>query len=232
MSSSRQQQQQHLRAEPRHCAFCWDALVAHLGGVSAPSPDFDDAKCALFVTWTKAGAWGGRSGGQLRGCIGTLEPRRLHTALKDYALTSALRDSRFAPVELREVSRLSCSVSLLSCFEDAADWQDWVVGRHGLIVEFTDPAMQCKRSATFLPEVAADQGWSTRECIEALVRKAGYAGRPSEELLASLKVRRYQSSKASLSFADWQAAGSRLAGLEQLLAASSRRASQEQVVFA
>jgi AMMECR1 domain-containing protein len=39
----------------------------------------------LFVTWTKAGSWGKPS--QLRGCIGTLEPRKLHTALKDYALT-------------------------------------------------------------------------------------------------------------------------------------------------
>lgn len=39
----------------------------------------------LFVTWTKAGSWGKPS--QLRGCIGTLEPRQLHTALKDYALT-------------------------------------------------------------------------------------------------------------------------------------------------
>ena len=37
----------------------------------------------LFVTWNKAS----RRGSRLRGCIGTLEPRYLHTALKDYALT-------------------------------------------------------------------------------------------------------------------------------------------------
>jgi AMMECR1 domain-containing protein len=39
----------------------------------------------LFVTWNKSSNWGRSS--QLRGCIGTLEPRPLHTALKDYALT-------------------------------------------------------------------------------------------------------------------------------------------------
>ncbi len=38
----------------------------------------------LFVTWNKDTRQGDL---RLRGCIGTLEPRHLHTALKDYALT-------------------------------------------------------------------------------------------------------------------------------------------------
>lgn len=38
----------------------------------------------LFVTWNKDTRQGDQ---RLRGCIGTLEPRHLHTALKDYALT-------------------------------------------------------------------------------------------------------------------------------------------------
>lgn len=46
---------------------------------------------ALFVTWNKHGGSAGGGGGdgppRLRGCIGTLEPRRLHVALRDYALT-------------------------------------------------------------------------------------------------------------------------------------------------
>jgi AMMECR1 domain-containing protein len=86
---------------------------------------------------------------------------------------SALRDSRFSPVQLKEVSQLSCSVSLLRCFEEAASWEDWEIGQHGLIIEFTDPVLSCKRTATFLPEVAGDQGWSKQQCIEALIRKAG-----------------------------------------------------------
>lgn len=42
----------------------------------------------LFVTWNKQG----RRGLRLRGCIGTLEPRWLHVALRDYALTRLCTD--------------------------------------------------------------------------------------------------------------------------------------------
>lgn len=53
-------------------------------------------------------------------------------------------------------SLLHCQVSLLSCFEEAAGWQDWVVGVHGIQIEFVDP-QGYTRSATYLPEVAPDQ---------------------------------------------------------------------------
>eukprot|EP00879_Flechtneria_rotunda_P003303 GHRR01003528.1.p1 GENE.GHRR01003528.1~~GHRR01003528.1.p1 ORF type:complete len:240 (+),score=53.04 GHRR01003528.1:142-861(+) len=214
-------------ATRRHCVYCFDALIAHLTVIDSPLPEFEDANCALFVTWNKTSNWSSQS--QLRGCIGTLEPRKLHTALKDYALTSALRDSRFSPVQLNEVSKLSCSVSLLTSFEQASSWQDWQIGTHGLIIEFTDPALHCKRTATFLPEVAADQGWSQRQCIESLIRKAGYHGPATTELLNSLWITRYQSSKAGLSFADYAAGRySRLAtNVEQLLQKGSTSSSRQ-----
>ena len=47
--------------------------------------------------------------------------------LKDYALTSALRDHRFAPISASEVPALKCTVSLLCGFERAAHWADWTV---------------------------------------------------------------------------------------------------------
>jgi len=61
-----------------------------------------------------------------------------------------------------QVVGLECTVSLLSCFELALGWEDWVVGQHGLIIQFREPTDQrgnpdepqgCMRSATFLPEV-------------------------------------------------------------------------------
>ena len=52
-------------------------------------------------------------------------------------LRSALRDRRFPPVAAKELPSLRCTVSLLCAFEKAADWADWTVGVHGLIVEFT-----------------------------------------------------------------------------------------------
>lgn len=62
------------------CIWPLTGLQASLLLHRAPQP-----RSALFVTWNKVSASGGAP--RLRGCIGTLEPRRLHTALRDYALT-------------------------------------------------------------------------------------------------------------------------------------------------
>lgn len=50
---------------------------------------------------------------RLRGCIGTFSAMRLHSGLREYAITSALKDSRFAPINRDEFSRLTVSVSIL-----------------------------------------------------------------------------------------------------------------------
>lgn len=192
-----------LVASTEHCLFCFDTLIAYLSSERGPVPVFPNADCPLFVTWNISA---GHAHWRLRGCIGTLEPRQLHTALKDYTLTSALRDTRFSPIQLKEVPSLKCTVSLLSCFEPAADWTDWEVGVHGLIIKFTDPEMSAKRTATFLPEVAHEQGWNHEECIDSLIRKAGYAGRVSNQLRQSLQVERYQSTTATMTYAEFMAA--------------------------
>lgn len=41
--------------------------------------------------------------------------------------SSALKDSRFPPLTREELPKLSCSVSLLTNFEDASDYLDWEV---------------------------------------------------------------------------------------------------------
>ena len=50
-------------------------------------------------------------------------------------------------------------------------------------------------TATYLPEVAPDQGWEHIDAIDSAIRKAGWNGRISEDLRRSLRVRRYQSRK-------------------------------------
>ncbi len=89
-----------VEATPVHAAFAFQSLEHHLAGLDAPLPTFDDAHTALFVTWKVA------SRARLRGCIGTLEPRKIHQALHAYALTSALNDSRFNPISLKELPSL------------------------------------------------------------------------------------------------------------------------------
>lgn len=83
----------------RHCKkslspFCW--YIWHCFSFSP-----------LFVTWKI-----GRDQ-RLRGCIGTFSELNLHSGLKEYALTSALKDSRFDPISRDELPRLTVSVSIL-----------------------------------------------------------------------------------------------------------------------
>jgi AMMECR1 domain-containing protein len=68
------------------------------------------------------------------------------------------------------------SVSLLINFESCADPLDWTRGVHGIRIVFPHPQSPSRRrlSATYLPDVCTDQGWTKDECLESLMRKAGY----------------------------------------------------------
>ena len=58
-------------------------------------------------------------------------------------------------------------------------------------------------TATYLPEVAHEQGWSKKEAIDSAIHKAGYSGKVTEDIRKSLKVRRYQSEKCSARYQEW-----------------------------
>ncbi|KAJ1910703.1 AMME syndrome candidate protein 1 protein [Tieghemiomyces parasiticus] len=153
----------------------------------------------LFVTWNTV-----RSSGELRlrGCIGTFTAQPIQEGLKEFALTSALRDSRFAAITRREVPKLSCSVSLLTNFEKVTNVMDWEIGVHGVWIEFQDTYGH-RRTATYLPEIAAEQGWSKIETLDSLLRKGGYTGRITDAVRYAIKVTRYRSEKASLSYPEY-----------------------------
>ena len=80
----------------------------------------------LFVTKTLS----------LRGCIGCFDDLELGSGIRDYALTAALRDSRFKPVQLNEVPGLSCTISLLTDFEPCSHAFDWTLENHGIRISF------------------------------------------------------------------------------------------------
>ena len=155
----------------------------------------DEGRVALFVTWTVTRT------DALRGCIGNLSEIDVATGLKEYALRAA-RDSRFEPITLAELPTLTCSVSLLGGFEPAAGWNDWVVGRHGIILKVAVNGRNF--SATYLPEVAEEQGWDHRQAILSLLAKAGVDKRSvSEALFPAVNITRYTSSKCSLTYEQW-----------------------------
>ncbi len=84
-----------------------------------------------------------------------------------------MRDSRFLPVKLSEVTALQCSTSLLHSFQAADSWDDWEVGQHGTTIDFKNPYSGRHHSATFLPEVAHSQQWDKKETLTHLINKAG-----------------------------------------------------------
>lgn len=159
----------------------------------------------LFVTWNTLPppSRSGTSSPSLRGCIGTFDSQPLSIGLSDYALTSALHDTRFSPISARELPSLQAVVTLLTDFEPVEDVMDWHVGRHGLRIAFTHHGR--RYGATYLPDVAEEQGWTKEETIVSLMRKAGWMGRRDRWREVDLKVVRYQGKKCKASFAEFKA---------------------------
>eukprot|EP00274_Cyanoptyche_gloeocystis_P003255 CAMPEP_0196658614 /NCGR_PEP_ID=MMETSP1086-20130531/30570_1 /TAXON_ID=77921 /ORGANISM="Cyanoptyche gloeocystis , Strain SAG4.97" /LENGTH=209 /DNA_ID=CAMNT_0041992257 /DNA_START=92 /DNA_END=721 /DNA_ORIENTATION=- len=183
------------------CVYCFDVLVGHFEKMDCPDPTFQDGNHPLFVTWLKESKAGNKDL-SLRGCIGSLSPLMTHSGLKNYALTSAFKDRRFSPISVTEVPRLHCAVTLLTDFEDCSHYLDWQIGVHGLVVEFTDSKGR-SYSSTYLPDICPEQGWTQHECIESLIRKAGYNDHVTEDLRRCLRVTRYQGTKSSISYAEY-----------------------------
>ena len=80
--------------------------------------------------------------------------------LKQSRFYSAMKDSRFNPMSREELPKLQVSVSILCHFEDASDFLDWDLGVHGIRIEFFNER-GAKKTATYLPEVASEQGECT-----------------------------------------------------------------------
>ncbi|UJR20645.1 hypothetical protein I4U23_023770 [Adineta vaga] len=150
----------------------------------------------LFVSWFIG------TDKQLRGCIGTFSPMNLAQGLREYALTSALNDSRFSPISREEYPMLHCAVSVLTQFEPCSNCFDWVIGIHGIRIEFLNERGS-RRSATYLPEVAHEQGWNHVQTLDSLLRKGGYKAPITSDMRKSIQVTRYQSEKLTLHYNDY-----------------------------
>jgi hypothetical protein len=106
--------------------------------------------------------------GELRGCIGEMEPRRpLYHAVMAQAVHAGTQDRRFPPVTLTELPEIHFEISALTPPEPVPDASHIEVGRHGVILE------KRGRRAVFLPQVAPQQGWDRDTMLSYLSRKAG-----------------------------------------------------------
>lgn len=130
-------------------------------------------KCGAFVTLT--------IDGQLRGCIGEIEPGRpLWQAVRGRAVDAALNDPRFYPLSVSEFAGVKIEISALTPPRPIGSWREIEVGRHGVILH------KSGFSAVFLPQVAPEQGWDCKTMLRHLAMKAGLeanAWREGAELL-------------------------------------------------
>lgn len=104
-------------------------------------------------------------------------------------------------------SPLTHSVSLLTPFTPIPTPLDWTPGEHGIHITFPSPSNPSRRlSATYLPEIATEQGWTREETIKSAIQKAGYRGRVDvgDKVWESLEVKVYGSVKAGAGWAEYE----------------------------
>jgi AmmeMemoRadiSam system protein A len=129
-----------------------EAIACHLRGEGPPLVDLDALSGTLtrdgasFVTLTERWA--------LRGCIGSLEPRRpLVLDVRENAVGAAFHDPRFTPVSSEELDDLHIEISVLSLPQLLSyDGPDDLIaklrpGVDGVVIE------RGWNRATFLPQV-------------------------------------------------------------------------------
>lgn len=111
-----------------------------------------------FVTLHEAGS--------LRGCIGRFEASApLHQTVYECAVSAALNDPRFDPVEPQEVPILQIEISVLSPLADTRP-EEIEVGMHGVLIS------QGSRQGLLLPQVAVERGWDRIRLLEQSCLKA------------------------------------------------------------
>jgi AmmeMemoRadiSam system protein A len=128
--------------------------------------------------------------GALRGCLGTLEPRRpLLIDVSANAFAACRQDLRFSPIRRADLDGLTLEISVLSALRpfDCADEAELLrrlrPGRDGLVLQ------DGTRRSTFLPKV-----WDTLPEPAEFVRQLRCkAGLPAEHWSASQRFWRYGS---------------------------------------
>lgn len=133
-------------------------------GVKVPeaerSPDLERPN-GVFVTVKK--------NGELRGCVGALVARKpLWETVPDRTLAAMTEDPRFPPLTSGD-GPVTLEISILTPLKKLADWREFRLGKGALLVV-------ADKSATLLPQVAAETGWGREQFLENLARKAGLDG--------------------------------------------------------
>ncbi len=133
--------------------------------IETPSFDIDShpifsSNSGAFVTITK--------NKNLRGCIGyIISDRPLLETVKDAAMQAATSDPRFPALNENEFNEIDLEISILSEPFPLKNYDEIVVGRHGLILE------EGFHRGLLLPQVPIEHNLNRDEYLTALCQKAG-----------------------------------------------------------
>lgn len=107
--------------------------------------------------------------GKLRGCIGRFDPSvTLYQTITEMAVAAATRDSRFEPLTTNEIDQVEIEISILTPLRKIESIDEIQPGKHGIYIK------KGIFSGTFLPQVAAETGWTKEEFLGHCSRdKAG-----------------------------------------------------------
>lgn len=175
MSAENEEKSPHVELARKTIeSYVRDGLVENVD--EAPS-ELKGKRAGAFVCLKK--------GGNLRGCIGTIEPvaGNLAEEIRNNAISSATRDPRFMPVSPEELYELEYSVDILEEPEDVPDISYLDPKEYGVIVEAGG------RSGLLLPDL---EGIDTpEEQVRIASMKAGI--KPGEHVkLKRFKVTRHE----------------------------------------
>ena len=107
-------------------------------------------------------------GGNLRGCIGSIQPvAPLFQAVASNAINAAFRDPRFYPLRKDELANVHIEISVMSPIVPVANIDEIEVGRDGLIIS------RGSRAGLLLPQVATEYGWDRETFLGQTCHKAG-----------------------------------------------------------
>lgn len=141
-----------------------NAIECRLAGREAARPPVGSAlerSQGAFVTLKR------RADGELRGCIGLVEPHQaLFDAVARAAAAAATEDGRFEPVTPGELPGIAVEISVLGPLRTVRP-EEVEVGRHGLLVR------SGRRQGLLLPQVAGDHGWDRETFLDKACWKAG-----------------------------------------------------------
>jgi hypothetical protein len=119
-----------------------------------------EAELGAFVTI--------RCRGELRGCLGQIEPRGpLWRAVMRLAAEVSCDDPRFEPVRADELNAIDLEISVLTPRTEVRSVDAIQIGRHGVVVELG------RRRGVLLPHVAIEHGWDGTAFVEHACLKAG-----------------------------------------------------------